>query len=244
MEGIILSKISPNTFCRIGSGKLDPDPAVLNDPGICFEGVNDLSHTDFYLLTDPRNAMKQAMRHRKKGIHLLEDPKLSLVTAIPQALWDVTDRMFLTPKPYEWHYPIFQTLSLLVIYEIDGSLTELVILCDYEDSIPECELHFLHACPRKLRTAISSYDTMSSVLWSELESVSGFVRGQQHVDVSVGGRNVRIALVLDETREAPISSQDFQVGDDIISGMNFSRFTLGLGSYDLAQDSIEMTDEA
>lgn len=234
MEGIVLSKISPNTFCRIGAGTLNPSFVFLKDNrNQCFEGVSDLSHTDFYLLTDPSNAMAQAMRHRHKGIHLPDDPNLSLVTATPQVLWDATDRMFIRPKPYRSHFPILQALALLIIYEIDGQLIELVIVCDYGDNIPDCELYSLQACPRSLQRALDLSDSMTSLLWSELESAGSLPRGQQHVGVSVNGRNVRVALDLNEVGEAP-SSWDFPDEDLLISGIPFSCFTLGLRCYDLS----------
>jgi hypothetical protein len=233
MEGIVLSKISPSTFCRIGAGTLNPSPAVLNDnPNHCFQRVCDLSHTDFYILTDPSSAMAQAMRHRHKGIHLPDDPNLSLITATPQVLWDATDRMFIRPKPYGSHFPIHQALAMLIIYEIGGQLIELVILCNYENSIPDCELFSFQACPRSLRRALHLSDSMTSFLWSDLESADSLPGGQQHVDVSANGRNVRIALVLDEVGEAP-SPWNLRDEDHLISGIPFPCFTLRLKCHDL-----------
>lgn len=234
IKGIILSRLSPNTFCRIGAGIMDPSSAGLKEnPGDCFESQSYLSPKDFYLLTDPSYAIVKALRHRRSGIHLPDDPSSYLATAIPQALWDDTNRIFLRPKPYNWHSPIFEALALLIYYEVDGQRIELVILCNYEDSVPRCELHARDVCPRNLQKALDSSNDMTSLLWSELESVDSLPRGQQYVDFSVNDRNVRVALALDEVGEAP-SSWYFPAKEHPKSESPFSYFALSLKRYNIS----------
>lgn len=185
MEGIILHKISPNTFYRTGVGDIDVN--ALDDNLTGFKEVALLSHTNFYLLTDPKHPMAQAARHRQKGMEFLHDPNQSIESVIPHELWDVADCTFLKPKPYSWHYPIYQVLGLVINYHVDGYPTTLVALCNYEDDVPKCGLHLLSACPRKLLRAFNASETINSILLSELEDTVGVSEEHCQVDIFLGG---------------------------------------------------------
>ncbi|KAK4215127.1 hypothetical protein QBC37DRAFT_459562 [Rhypophila decipiens] len=192
MEGIIMTKIDPNTFYRCGRGRLiitlgnnTPDPT---DRQPVFEQLDALHYTNFYLVTDPTRWGLQASKHRERGIHFPEDPALAIKAITPHRLWDVAHRMFLRSKPY-WHGQIPKIIGLLVEYTIENQHKfDLVILCDYQESSPHCGIQLFEQCARPLRRAFDFANAVDSITWPDMaDAIGGKVRmvGDDHVDVSV-----------------------------------------------------------
>ena len=205
-EGIVLAKIGPGVFCRCGSGRLltsKPGPETrrrATGHGIkVFKELAALDrYTDFHVLTDLKDWGFQASRYRFGGIHVPDDPALTVETAVPQRLWDITHRIFLRPKPYTWHSPIPQILGLLATYTVSTRAFKVVILCDYEIVPPVCGIRLLHHCSQKLLRAFDVTNTLSSILWHEMwDGDRGKRAGNRHVDLSFGGRRIKIRVVLD-----------------------------------------------
>jgi len=199
IDGIILTKIGPNTFCCCGVGCLPRfAPVSIADGPPVFEEVATLDYTDFYLLTDLKGWTHRALQHRELGIHVPDEPALVIKSVTPHRLWDVAHRVFLRPKPYDWHNPIPQILGLRVEYSIKNQHFNLIILCDYEDMRPLCGVRLLGHCPRKLRRAFDDANIVNSILWPDMGDVDHAQRiGDRHVDVYVGVKKFRIRVVLE-----------------------------------------------
>ena len=203
-EGIVLAKIGPGVFCRCGSGRLltlkaGPETRRATGHGIkVFQQLGALDrYTDFHVLTDLKDWGFQASWYRNEGIHVPDDPALTIEKAVPHRLWDITHRVFLRPKPYSWHSPVRQILGLLATYTILSRTFKVVIMCDYEINPPVCGIRLPDHCPQKLLRAFEVTNTVNSIPWHEVwDGDRGKRTGNRYVDLSFGGRKIKIRVFL------------------------------------------------
>ncbi|PMD30591.1 hypothetical protein L207DRAFT_223756 [Hyaloscypha variabilis F] len=90
--GIYLRKIGPKLFVR----DLTLPLAGFGDPN--FDQLRVLDNmTDYYILTDPKPNISPCS-FRSCALHVPHNTTFELEDAVPETLWDVTDRVFLKSK--------------------------------------------------------------------------------------------------------------------------------------------------
>lgn len=164
-RGIYLRKIGPNLFYRdgiiplAGFGRCDVDePDGLDVP-------------EYDILIDPVIADTRALStFRDSAVHVPFGDVLELDNAVPENLWDVTDRVFLRPKSYSWtRYPM--VIAMEFSGTLAGNKVRLVVLCDYRKPPPKLQI-FEWDTYRHQAAMIFKRKTLKndSMLWTDLES--------------------------------------------------------------------------
>ncbi|KAH8755134.1 hypothetical protein F5882DRAFT_469237 [Hyaloscypha sp. PMI_1271] len=138
-SGIHLRKLGPRIFYR--DGHLPPVGWSNNIVG----QLLDINTSDFYILSDPINISIfnfESSRYRAGAIHVPEGRHFSLETAVPEDLWDASDRVFLIPQPHSSErYPM--VLAMRFTCTFVGASFDLITLCDFsrqEMRRPTCTL--------------------------------------------------------------------------------------------------------
>ena len=162
--GIYLRKIGPNLFYRdgkfplVGFGRYDVDQRDLLDV------------PDYHILIDPVIANLRALStFRDSAVHVPFGDIFELENIVPENLWDVTDRVFLRPKPYSWtRYPM--VIAMEFSGTLAGNKARLVILCDYRKLPPKLRI-FEWDTYRHQAAMIFKRTTHrnESILWTDLE---------------------------------------------------------------------------
>jgi hypothetical protein len=92
--------------------------------------------TEKHLLLDPIAAtINVSSSFRNVAIQVQFYDAFQLQGAIPETLWDHTDRLFLRPKRYRWiTYPL--VLAMRFSVRLINATVPLVLLCDYREAVP------------------------------------------------------------------------------------------------------------
>ena len=137
LAGIYLRKIGPDLYYRDG---------LLHIAGLEEEvsRIRRCKITQMYIVLDPTTAIIEACRvFRHFAIHIPKNDAFQLQDAIPETLWDVTDRIFLWPKAYEPSlltrvYPT--VLAIAVKIKCGDTFVLVQLLCDYATKRPTLKL--------------------------------------------------------------------------------------------------------
>ena len=187
--GIYLRKIGPKLFVR----DLILPLAGFADTRFSQKRVLD-DVTDYYILTDSK-ANVSHLSFRTSALHIASDDIFKLEDTVPETLWDVTDKVFLKPKPYSWiRYP------MVIALEFRGSLLgenlELVVFCQYKegDSFPKCKVFWKGSFPREEAIIFQQRrNRQESIHWSQFEIDAPHILGlNNNVERRVGKKIIKV----------------------------------------------------
>jgi hypothetical protein len=127
LGGLYLRKIGPKIFSR------DLTLPLAGFGNHEFQTVHGRDVTNYYILTAPKmNVHVSKLRYREGAVHIPVHDQFKIQDTVPEALWDVTDRVFLKPKPYDWmRYPM--AIAIAFHGKLSDVRVDLVVLCDYRE---------------------------------------------------------------------------------------------------------------
>lgn len=212
--GLFLRKVGPGLFCRDG-----------RFPLAGFWNMADTYQTSmlenvpkFHVLTDVSVAHRAFSAYRKLALHIPFDKAFELADAVPESLWDITDRLFLMPKTYSWcRYPIALAVSLHL--RLLTTKLQIVVLCDYRHKIPVLRIFELSRYSRATEIIFGGAHREMSIAISELEDQEPELSVlKDQVDIITGSKVIRVTVsaVQDTLRMAediPIFSLAFKVSE-------------------------------
>jgi hypothetical protein len=172
--GIYLRKLGPKLFYRalIPGGT----SSLVGFGDSEFRGTNAVEDTtEFYILID-QNQKISSRAFLDCALHIPPESEnggfggFGLQDAIPETLWDVTNRVFLKPKPWNGsRYPI--VLAAIFSVMVDNQFLELVLLCDYRLAVnsPICKIFFKGSYPREEEMLFQGQNRNESIYWSQFQ---------------------------------------------------------------------------
>jgi hypothetical protein len=160
--GIYLRKIGPRLFCREGRLNLAGFQAKVEQVGI-------YEVTGSYILLDlTTDIIHACLSFRSLAIHVPFHEQFQLDEAIPETLWDHTDRIFVRPKRYHWTtYPMVLAMRLNVTF--NSYLTSLVVFCDYRERVPKLKIFTPVEYTRESAIIFQQRYREETMSWEELE---------------------------------------------------------------------------
>jgi hypothetical protein len=193
--GIYLRKIGPKLFVR----DLTLPLAGFFDPNFDHRRTLD-DMTEYYILTDPKpNVSSNSFRNC--ALHIPSNDTFELEDAVPETLWDVTDKVFLKPKPYNWiRYPMVIAMEFRGV--LLGKNMELVVLCQYKegDLFPSCKVFWRGSYPREETIIFQQRrNRQESIYWSQFEIDAPYILDLSNsVERKVGRRDIRISAYFEK----------------------------------------------
>jgi len=184
MRGIYLRKIAPTIFYRDARFPL---ARFGRDEAMDLKIFNDF--TNYYILIDPIIAITVSpSTYRKQAIHVPPSDTFELHEAVPEKLWDFTDRVFLRPNPYSFtRYRTAMAMRFFGHVGGDNSV-DFVVLCDFRGDTPLCKLFEYSTYRLQAEMLFRGRYTMESVFWVDLESQQPeFTKLTDRVEVHAGG---------------------------------------------------------
>jgi hypothetical protein len=164
-RGIYLRKIGPKLFVRDFTSPL----AGFFDPDH-YQGKLLDDMTDYYILSDPKPNISP-LSFRGGALHMGTYSPLELEDAVPETLWDITDQVFLKPKPYGWaRYPM--VIATRFRGPLLGENIDLVVLCRFKEGylFPNCKLFWGGSYPQEEMIIFQHRrNRRESVYWSQFE---------------------------------------------------------------------------
>jgi hypothetical protein len=202
--GIYLRKIGPRLFIR----DLMLPLAGFYDLGFDQMRVLD-DMTDYYILIDPKPNISEAS-FRFGALHIPSNDIFELEDAVPETLWDVTDKVFLKSKPYSWiRYPM--VIALEFRGSVLGENMELVIFCQYKegDLSPSCKVFWRGSFPREETIIFQQRrNRQESIYWSQFEiDAQHILELNNIVERRVGRKVIRIGAYFEEGIVPSIADQ-------------------------------------
>ena len=160
--GIYLRKIGPKLFCREG---LLPLAGLKGE----IEQIEFQEITEKCILLDPTTTItKVSSSFRNLAIHVPVHDAIQLQEAIPETLWDHTDRVFLRPKRYHWiKYPM--ALAMRFSVRLMNTAVPLVLLCDYREAPPILKVFNQNDYLRESIIIFQQRYREEGIAWEDLE---------------------------------------------------------------------------
>lgn len=234
--GIYLRKIGPKIFFRDLTlplaGFFDLDYTQMRT-------IDDIS--DYYILTDPHPTISYRP-FRNLALHVPSNDTLKLLDAVPETLWDVTDNVFLKPKPYEWiRYPMVIAVEFRCVFL--GENIGLVVLCQYKegDRSPTCKVFWKGMYPHE-ETLIFHHqkNRQESINWSQFEiDAPHLLKLSNETERIVGRRHVMVSASFEKRVVPSVTDQleMFSLKLDITQGGGTEAETGGESSWNGIFDS-------
>lgn len=161
--GIYLRKIGPRLFYRDGRFPL------AGFGGNEVKQLDLFDVTDYYILINPITANLISSKFRDCAVHVPFGDVFRLEDTVPETLWDLTDRVFLRPKPYAWtRYPM--AIAMAFHGTLAGRVVHLVVLCDYRNQVPICKVFRRDKYSRQAAMIFQGRYRSESILWADLET--------------------------------------------------------------------------
>jgi hypothetical protein len=211
--GIYLRKIGPRLFYRDGRFPL----AGFGRNKVEQLGLFDV--TDYYILIDPitANIVSSSSRFRDCAVHIPFGDVFRLEDTVPETLWDLTDRVFLRPKPYKWtRYPM--AIAMAFRGTLAGRVVHLVVLCDYRNRFPICKVFRRHEYSLQAAMIFQGRYRSESIFWVDLEiQLPEISLLRNCVEIRVGSEVFSISasfergIVESISREAKLFSLNFNI---------------------------------
>jgi len=218
MGGIFLRKLGPGLFCRDGRFPLAGfwNVADIDQTGM----LEDVSK--FHVVTDPVVAHNAYSVYRRFALHIPVNKNFRIADIVPESLWDITDHLFLRPKPYSWcRYETVLAVSLRA--RVLGKEVQLVVLCDCRNVIPILRIFELSRYSRAADIIFRGPQREMSVTFSELEKREPeLAMIKNEVDITVESKVTRISVsavqdTLKVPGDIPIFSIALKVGELSVS---------------------------
>jgi heterokaryon incompatibility protein (HET) len=189
LGGIYLRKIGPNVFHRDGRLPL----AGFGKSRIRQIVVHEL--TDCYIITDPTITLDAvSSKFRNCAVHVPFDDVFRLDETVPESLWDMTDRLFLRPKPYSW-FRYQMALAMSFEGTLAGEVVRLVVLCDYRENTPICRVFRRESYRLQADMLFHGRYTKKSVFWADLQVYAPeFLRLDNSVKIKAGNENFKVSI--------------------------------------------------
>ena len=160
--GVYLRKIGPKLFCREGLLPLAGLRAEIKQ-------IEMFEVSEKYILLDPTTAItNSSSSFRYLAIHVPFHDAFQLQEAIPETLWDHTDRVFLRPTRYRWiKYPIVLAVRYTVC--LINTTIPLVLLCDYREAVPILKVFDPTTYLRESKIIFQQRHREEGMTWDDLE---------------------------------------------------------------------------
>lgn len=208
--GIFLRKIGPKLFLRDARVPLIGFQNEVTQIGL----VDD---TQYYIVIDALTAKLTTYNFRKHVIHIPSYDRYLLTDMVPLVLWDVTDRVFLRPKPYKW-VGYDMVIGMLFDCMILGELAPLVVLCDYRDENIKFKVFQQGQYLQLEGKLFRGRNRDESIYWSDLEADNPqFNRMNNSLALRIGATIVKVEvsvkkeLITSISVDTPVLSLVFKV---------------------------------
>jgi len=214
--GIYLRKVGPKLFYRDGRLPLTGFGENM------FRQVCLFDATDYYILIDPITADAASLStFRDSAVHVPFDDIFRLEVTFPNSLWDVTDRVFLRPKPYSWaRYPM--VMALAFHGTLAGRVVHLVVLCDYRKQVPIGKVFMRSQYCRQAAVIFQGRYRNDSIYWADLEmQAPNILLLSNCVEIRLGNQTFRISASFEKgivesiLREVELFSLNFNVAGSL-----------------------------
>jgi hypothetical protein len=196
--GILLRKIGPGIFCRDGRSPIN----LLN---FRLSTLPD-STSSFYVLADPTPTMMALVtKHRNLTLRVPHNQQFQLADAIPDRLWDATDRVFLSaPRNAQEYfgrqrYPVILAMAFQV--QIARARTRLVVLCQDARSGPRgnCRIFRTAQYQEQASFLFGVQNREQSIQTSDFERLMPDIASLGNcVEVELNNRTVRISVSVNQ----------------------------------------------
>lgn len=202
--GIYLRKIGPKLFTR--DWTLPLAGFGLNEVHI----IRRLDNvTDYYILTEPKVNISEMM-FREGALHVPSDDTFQIKDTVPETLWDVTNCVFLKPKPYaSMRYPM--VIAITFNGKLSGKDVRLVVLCDYQEwvkDLPICRVFWEGDYPHEEAMIFQERNKTEGIYWSQLEiDAPHILQLGNSVEKKVGSRVHNIAVGFEKGMVPSISEK-------------------------------------
>jgi hypothetical protein len=214
--GIYLRKVGPRLFYR--DGRLP----LAGFGGNLVKQIRIFDTTDYYILIDPVAADAASLStFRDRAVHVPFNDIFRLEDAVPETLWDVTDRAFLRPKPHSWtRYPML--IALAFQGTLAGKVVHLVVLCDYRKQVPIGKVFRRGQYRRQAAMIFQGRYRNDSTYWADLEmQAPNILLLSNRVEVRLGNQTFRISVSFEKgivesiSREVELFSLNFNVAGSV-----------------------------
>lgn len=151
--------------------------------------------SSFYMLVDPTAAVVgQLSSFRNHTFHVPMDDTFVLNLAVPQSLWDITDRLFLRPKPYHGSH-----FSMVLAMAFDAKLGDMklyaIVTCEIRRGTPHFRVYRQEEYKEATYLLFCSSNRERSVPWSDFAASHPEIASLNHlVDFPVGNERVEIKV--------------------------------------------------
>jgi hypothetical protein len=195
--GIYLRKLGPRLFYRDTLPDGTSPLAGFGDSEFIDTGAEE-DTSEFYILID-QNQKTSTQAFLDCALHIppnfLKDNGFEIRDAVPQTLWDVTNRVFLRPRPHSWaRYPTLIAMNIAGM--VDNQLLELVLLCDYRKAAvnPTCRLFVSGSHPREEDILFRGPNRNESIYWSQFQfDCPEILKLSNKIEGTKGGKRVCIS---------------------------------------------------
>jgi hypothetical protein len=198
-KGIYLRKAGPKLFYR------DPDFALAEFEEEEFARTMMLDANDYYILIDPTLAHFETtvINYRQYAVHIPVDEVFTLKDAVPEDLWDISDRTFLRPKPYAWAgYSMVLAMNFQAI--IMKNLVGVVVFCDFRAhyNVPRCKIFMEGDFQRQESSIFKGRNRKESLDWADIEiDAPEILKLENWIDISFGTSTFRVTVTFEEGSE-------------------------------------------
>jgi hypothetical protein len=206
LGGLYLRKIGPKLFSR------DLTLPLAGFGSNEFQIVPGRDASNYYILTAPKmNVHVSKMRFREGAVYIPVDDRFEIQDTVPEALWDVTDRVFLKPKPFDWmRYPM--AIAIAFYGTLSGVRVDLVVLCDYREGpgdSPICRAFWKGDYPRVESMIFQERNRTDGIYWSQLElDAPDILKLKDRVKKAIQGKVYRVAVAFEKRVVPSISDQN------------------------------------
>lgn len=201
-SGICLRKVGPKLFRK------DPEFSMVFFQGSEIGRRRLFYATDIYVIIDwdeSKNLLSKSFRTR--AIHVPETDIFSLQDAIPETLWDPSDRMLLKPQPYKWSR--YQIVLAMRFTAAIPDTPELVVLCDAREYPPKAVLCVSQDQCRIEDLLFRGSRREDSMPWFDLELHAPSIRElSDTIKVDTDSKSYTISVSLRQQRLEPGSPLD------------------------------------
>jgi hypothetical protein len=205
LGGLYLRKIGPKLFVR------DLTLPLAGFGSNAFRTVRGRDASNYYIVTAPKmNVHVSKMRFREGAVYIPVDDRFEIQDTVPEALWDVTDRVFLKPKPFDYmRYPM--AIAIAFYGTLSGVRVDLVVLCDYREGLgdsPICRVFWKGDYPREESMIFQERNRTDGIYWSQLElDAPNILKLKDRVKKTIQGQVYRVAVAFEKRVVPSISDQ-------------------------------------
>ncbi|KAJ2901017.1 hypothetical protein MKZ38_002143 [Zalerion maritima] len=188
--GIFLRKIGPKLYYRDHSLQL----AAFQENGPDGMGMT-IPTEDYHISTPSQTSPTLYQGYRKSAIRILPDTtRCKLLGVSPRSLWDVTDRIFLRPRPHAWMgWPmVLATHFEVALADQEWEKKKMIVLCGCHPQ--KCFARVFEAgCYPREEWLLLKEDKIEPLTWMGLDAYApALSQLSNSVEMPIGEKKFRI----------------------------------------------------